>query len=107
MQGFKSVLKENKRKKQLDKILKSILKENIVDLTEGSCFSALKSAIVEFIEIKEFKPLIDPRKKGITINGEFRGGESGSKHVIMNCSFKLDRVIEDLNKNIKTINDSL
>jgi len=107
MQKFKLVLEKIKREKQLDKILKSILKENNKNLTEGSCFDALKLAISEFIEIEEFKPLIDPRKKGITINGEFRGGENGSKHVILNCSFPLNKVIKDLNKNIKTINDSL
>ena len=103
--SFKKLFTESKLDKVLDKIL-----SKYEELNESTCLMRIKSAISEFIEIQEFKPLIDPRKRGITINGEFRGGETGSKHVELNCPSKklnLKDIISDLNKNIKTINDSL
>jgi len=101
---FKTYLKESR----LDKLIDNILSK-YNDLREGTCVNRIKSAIAEFIEISEFKPLIDRRKRGITINGEFRGGESGSKHIEVDCfePKMLKKIIEDLNNNIQRINDSL
>jgi len=103
--SFKKLFTESK----LDKVLNKILSK-YEDLNEDICIGKIKSAIAEFIEIKEFKPIIDHRKQGITINGEFRGGENGSKHIELNCPSKklnLEDIISDLNKNLKQINDSL
>ncbi len=110
MKHFSIFLKESKLDKILDKILSKILSKYENELNENSCMGKLKSAISEFIEIEEFKKLVDPRKKGITINGEFRGGENGSSHIILNCESKkinLSDMIDDLNKNLKQINLSL
>lgn len=101
---FKTYLKESR----LDKLIDNILSK-YNDLYESTCTNKIKSSIVEFIEISEFKPLIDKRKQGITINGEFRGGENGSKHIEVSCLKPkiLKKVIEDLNNNIRRINSLL
>lgn len=103
---FKKYLNESRLEKVLNDILSKYINENI---TEGDCLNKLKSAISEFIEILEFKPIIDSRKIGITINGEFRGGDNGSKHIVLNCIDKkqVDSIVSDLNKNINTINSFL
>ena len=101
---FKKYLRESRLDKLLDKIIKKHINED-TGLSESSCVDKIKSAIADFIEIMEFKWIIDPRKTGITINGEFRGGEEGSKHIELDCKdIDIKSLIEDLNTNIDKIN---
>ena len=103
---FRKYFNESKEK-ELEKILKEVLNENY-KVYESSCLEKIKKAIQEFIEIAEFKPIIDKRKIGITINGEFRGGEKGSKHLELKCTgMDINKIINGLNKNIDRINKNL